>query len=109
MLKKLIILFVVLCFSCKTDSEIGFKGKWVNTKKGNDKKIIVISRKGEKYTVNINRKEKFSAFKENGALKIIMKYDTIESIIDNNNFLIIRNETFKKLNDNFSNPGAGNY
>ena len=99
MLKKLIILFTVLCFSCKTDSKIGFKGKWVNSKKGDDKKIIVISRTGENYIININRKERYSAFKENNVLKIIMKNDTTESIIDDNNFLIFGDESFKKLND----------
>ncbi len=108
MLKKLILLTVIaFCFSCKTDSNTGFKGKWVNTE--NDKKIIVISRIGKNYTVNVNYTEKYRAIENNGILKIIIGNDTIDSLIDSEKFLLIENETFKKLNGRYTNPGAGIY
>ncbi|RMA67685.1 hypothetical protein [Ulvibacter antarcticus] len=108
MLKKLILfVFVILCFSCKTDSNNGFKGKWVNTE--NEKKIIVISKIGENYTININDREKYSAIENNGILKIIVENDSINAKIDSNKFLVIENEKFKKLNGRYTNPGAGIY
>ncbi|TYA59067.1 hypothetical protein [Formosa maritima] len=84
-----------------------FKGKWVNTE--NNKKTIVISRIGEKYTENINDTEKYPAVKYNGVLKIIIESDTVFSKIDDKKNLIIENETFKKLNVRYTNPGAGVY
>ena len=108
MFKKLILTVVVVtCFSCKNDKNIGFKGKWVNTE--NDNKIIVISRFGENYTVNINDTVKYPAFETNGILKIIIEQDTVIGEIDTNDLLILKNEKFKKLNGKYSNPGAGIY
>ena len=94
-------------FSCKTDSNNGFKGKWVNTE--NDQKIIVISRIGESYTVNVNDTQKYPAIEKNGNLKIIIGNDTIEGQINSENFLLIENELFKKLNGKYTNPGASIY
>lgn len=109
MFKKLMILFLFMCFSCNTNTEIGFKGKWISIEKYDNKKVIVISRKGKNYLVNMNRTEKLSAFLENDTLKIITKNDTVEATINEKNLLIIENESYKKEEDNFSNPGAGNF
>ncbi len=108
MIKNLILLIAVIaCFSCNNDNNNGFKGKWVNV--DNDERIIVISRIGENYTVNINDKEKYPAIESNGILKIIIENDTVNGKIDNENHLILKNESFKKLNGKYSNPGAGIY
>lgn len=107
MFKKMIFLIVIFSFcSCKNDSNIGFKGKWVNTE--NEEEIIMISRIGKKYTVNINDTVKYPAIENEGILKIIVGNDTLDSRIENKNLLILNKKSFRKLNE-YSNPGAGIY
>lgn len=108
MFKKLILLivFAFVVFSCKNDTNNAFKGKWVNIE--NEEEIIMISRIGKKYTVNINDTEKYSATENNGILKIIVDNDTLDSRINNENLLILNKKSFRKLSE-YSNPGAGIY
>lgn len=108
MFKKIILSFAALAFlSCKNDVNSGFKGKWIAT--DNNQKVIVISKTGENYTLNLNDEEKFSAIEDNGILKIIISNDTIIGKVNDEKLLIIENESFKKLNGRYTNPGAGIY
>ena len=109
MFKKIILLVAVVLasFSCKKNTNDGFKGKWVNI---DDKsKVIVITKVGDYYSVNIDDTKKYPAIENKEILKIIIEKDTIKATIDKDHYLILNNQSFKKINGTYKNPGAGVY
>ncbi|WP_160114820.1 hypothetical protein [Aquimarina sp. AU474] len=103
------VLLVVITtfFSCTKNPGKEFKGKWVDTQ--NDKNILIISRAGDNYRVDVKiENEKYPAIIDQEFLKMMIEKDTLTLIIKDN-LLLLGNDTYRKLKSKNFNPGAGQY